>query len=59
MFAETTAHMTPMDELIRLHPLHGLGVPDDVAKMAVVLASDDAGWVTGTCIPVDGGYTAQ
>jgi len=59
IFAETTAHMTPMEELRRLHPLNGLGVPDDIAKMAVVLASDDAGWVTGACIPVDGGYTAQ
>lgn len=51
--------MTPMEELTKLHPLNGVGVPNDIAKMAVVLASDDAGWVTGACIPVDGGYTAQ
>jgi len=59
IFAETTTHMTSAEELIRLHPLNGLGVPEDIAKMAVVLASDDASWVTGVCLPVDGGYTAQ
>ncbi|KUJ12194.1 gluconate 5-dehydrogenase [Mollisia scopiformis] len=59
MFAETTTYKSTVDELMALHPLNGLGVPDDIAKMAVVLASADAGWVTGACIPVDGGYTAQ
>jgi NAD(P)-dependent dehydrogenase (short-subunit alcohol dehydrogenase family) len=42
-----------------MHPLKGFGEPKDVAKVAVFLASDDASWVTGTSIPVDGGYTAQ
>jgi len=59
MFAETTTYKSTVEELMNLHPLNGLGVPDDIAKMAVVLASEDAGWVTGACIPVDGGYTAQ
>ena len=31
----------------------------DVAKAAVFLASDDAAWVTGVGLPVDGGYLAQ
>lgn len=31
----------------------------DVAKGAVFLASDDAAWVTGVPLPVDGGYVAQ
>lgn len=31
----------------------------DVAKGAVFLASDDAAWVTGVPLPVDGGYLAQ
>ena len=35
------------------------GNPDDVAKAAVFLASDDAAWVTGVGLPVDGGYLAQ
>ena len=35
------------------------GDPADVAKAAVFLASDDAAYVTGVALPVDGGYTAQ
>jgi NAD(P)-dependent dehydrogenase (short-subunit alcohol dehydrogenase family) len=34
-----------------------LGEPEDVAGAAFYLASDDAGWVTGIALPVDGGYT--
>lgn len=34
------------------------GLPDDVAKCAVFLASDDAAYVTGLMMAVDGGYTA-
>jgi NAD(P)-dependent dehydrogenase (short-subunit alcohol dehydrogenase family) len=59
IFKETTTHMTPWADLNRRHPLKGPGLPDDIAKMAVVLASEDASWVTGVCLPVDGGYTAR
>lgn len=59
IFKETTTHLTPWEELNRRHPLKGPGLPDDIAKMAVVLASDDASWMTGVCLPVDGGYTAR
>ncbi|KAF2756112.1 NAD(P)-binding protein [Pseudovirgaria hyperparasitica] len=37
----------------------GVGKPEDIAGMAVFLASDDARWVTGTRMPVDGGFTAR
>ncbi|KAJ9220361.1 hypothetical protein DTO271D3_7541 [Paecilomyces variotii] len=59
IFKETTTNHTPWDDLNRRHPLKGPGFPDDIAKMAVVLASEDASWVTGVCLPVDGGYTAR
>ncbi|KAJ5279994.1 NAD(P)-binding protein [Penicillium angulare] len=59
IFKETTTNLTPWDDLNRRHPLKGPGFPDDIARMAVVLASDDASWVTGVCLPVDGGYTAR
>ena len=45
-------------EINRRHPLGGIGDPDNVARVAVTLASDDARWMTGVCLPVDGGYTA-
>jgi NAD(P)-dependent dehydrogenase (short-subunit alcohol dehydrogenase family) len=40
------------------HPIGRLGRPDDIAGMAVYLASDESSWVTGTALPVDGGYIA-
>lgn len=39
------------------HPL-GLGRPEDVAAAAVFLCSDEARWITGVDLSVDGGYTA-
>lgn len=41
------------------HPFKGLGEPEDIARAALFLASDDARWVTGVTLAVDGGYTAQ
>jgi meso-butanediol dehydrogenase/(S,S)-butanediol dehydrogenase/diacetyl reductase len=43
--------------LVAKHPL-GLGRPDDVAWAALYLASDEARWVTGVALPVDGGLLA-
>jgi NAD(P)-dependent dehydrogenase (short-subunit alcohol dehydrogenase family) len=40
-------------------PLGYLGEPDDIANAAVYLASDDAKYVTGNILYVDGGWTAQ
>ena len=39
-------------------PLGRWGQPEDVAKMALFLASDDSSWITGQFFVVDGGYTA-
>ena len=38
-------------------PLKRLGQPEDIAKTYAYLASDDAAFITGTCISVDGGVT--
>ncbi|MEC0226487.1 SDR family NAD(P)-dependent oxidoreductase [Paenibacillus alba] len=44
--------------LIGLHPMGRLGRPEEVAKAVLFLASEDASFITGTSLLVDGGYTA-
>lgn len=46
-----------LDSLLDLIPYGRIGEPDDVAKAAVWLVSDDADYVTGTTLFVDGGMT--
>jgi len=49
---------TERDVVSRI-PLGRLAIPEDVAAAVAYLVSDDARYVTGTTITVDGGYTAQ
>jgi glucose 1-dehydrogenase len=42
-------------ELLKLIPYGRVGEPEDVAKVAVWLASDEADYVVGTTIDIDGG----
>jgi len=46
-----------MEKLLRLIPYGRIGEPDDVARAAVWLASDQADYVTGTTLFVDGGMS--
>ncbi|HVK20879.1 MAG TPA: SDR family oxidoreductase [Actinokineospora sp.] len=46
------------DEASKAYPLKRLGEPEDVAKLVTFLASDQAGWITGETIRVDGGLLA-
>jgi NAD(P)-dependent dehydrogenase (short-subunit alcohol dehydrogenase family) len=47
-----------LKQRIAVHPIGRVGKPEDIAGMAVYLASDESSWVTGTAFPVDGGYLA-
>ena len=42
-----------------LHLLNRYGTADEVANAILFLASDEASFITGTCLMVDGGYTAK
>lgn len=46
------------ERLIPWYPLGRIGQPEDVAKAALFLASDEAAWITGVTLPVDGGLMA-
>jgi NAD(P)-dependent dehydrogenase (short-subunit alcohol dehydrogenase family) len=45
--------------LVARQPLGRLGEPDEMAKAALYLASDDAAFITGTALVIDGGLTMQ
>lgn len=44
--------------ILEKHPL-GIGNPEDVAKSVIFLLSEGSGWITGTNLIVDGGYSAH
>lgn len=44
-------------EVAEQYPLKRLGAPDDIGSLVAFLLSDDAGWITGQNIVVDGGLT--
>ena len=46
-------------EILLRTPMHRFGKPEELAGVAVLLASDAASFLTGQCITVDGGYLAS
>ena len=47
-----------IDQCLHQTPLPRLGLPRDIGRACVFFASDDAAWITGTALPVDGGWLA-
>ena len=54
-------YLTPdqIEECRRRTPLPRLGFPKDIGRACVFLASDDASWITGAALTVDGGWCAH
>jgi len=58
-FVERARKEGRLEPILADYPLGRLGTTEEVARVAAFLASDDASWITGAAIPVDGGYTAR
>ncbi|MEU6168120.1 SDR family NAD(P)-dependent oxidoreductase [Streptomyces tanashiensis] len=48
-----------LTEIARAHPMGRFGTPEEVAAAILFLASEEASFVTGAILPVDGGYLAR
>jgi NAD(P)-dependent dehydrogenase (short-subunit alcohol dehydrogenase family) len=48
-----------IEQIVRMHPMGRLGEPEEVARAIAFLASDEASFITGAILPVDGGYLAR
>jgi NAD(P)-dependent dehydrogenase (short-subunit alcohol dehydrogenase family) len=58
VFNETEEGKAKLKARLASIPLGRLGRPEDVAELAVYLASEESSWLTGAAIPLDGGVTA-
>ena len=64
-FVETPLTAPLWDDPVRLeqttarHPIGRLGQPQEIADAILFLVSEEASFITGVALPVDGGYTAQ
>lgn len=58
-FASANNPDTAMNDALNRHPVRRFGKPQDIAAMAVWLASKEAGFATGQLFTIDGGMTAS
>jgi meso-butanediol dehydrogenase/(S,S)-butanediol dehydrogenase/diacetyl reductase len=59
MTAELMNDASLMQEWSKEYPIGRFGKPEDVASACLFLASDESSFITGTVLPVDGGFTAH
>lgn len=57
MAAPLMSNPEQLEPILSHYPIRRPGKPEEVAKMVLYLASDDAVWVTGATFPIDGGMT--
>ena len=59
-FAQTAPDPAAMRAAMEnYNPMPGIPQAEDVAAVVAFLASDEAQWITGHTLPIDGGYCAQ
>ena len=59
MTADLMKDASLMQEWSKEYPIGRFGKPEDVASACIFLASDESSFITGTVLPVDGGFTAH
>ncbi len=59
MIAPLMADEQARQRAATMHPIGRMGTPEDIASLALYLASDESSWVTGSVFTIDGGYTAR
>ena len=59
MTRSTRANPEVHQKIVDLHPIGRFATPEEIANGALFLASDEASFVTGACLVMDGGFTAQ
>ncbi len=58
MSSAVTEYKEAMDQLVKATPLGRLGQPEEVANAILFLASDEASYINGAELVIDGGYSA-
>ena len=59
VFEDEPSYLEMIEKAPSRYPLGRIGRPEDIASMASFLLSDEASWITGSIIKVDGGTTLQ
>ena len=59
MAAGLISDQARLNQVLSDYPIARPGTPEEVASLALFLASDESVWMTGTTVPIDGGMTAR